>query len=96
KNCRRICKLLRKHREGLFTFLDVEGVGWNNNEAERALRPSVVVRKNSYGSKSELGARNHAILMTIGENCKKHGENFMSFGRSYLQASTDVCCLPKR
>ena len=95
KNCRRICKLLRKHEDKLFTFLDVEGVSWNNNEAERALRPSVVVRKNSYGSKSELGARNHAILMTIGENCKMHGENFMNFGRSYLQARVGMA-VPKR
>ena len=95
KNCKRICKLLKKHENGLFTFLEVRGVGWNNNEAERALRPSVVVRKNSYGSKSELGARNHAILMTIGENCKRHGENFMNFGRGYLRARVDMA-VPKR
>jgi hypothetical protein len=85
KNCKRICKLLKRHRDNLFTFLEVEGVGWNNNEAERALRPSVVVRKNSYGSKSELGARNHSILMTVGETCKKREMNFMNFGRGYLQ-----------
>lgn len=95
KNCRRICKLLRKHRDKLFTFLEVEGVGWNNNEAERALRPSVVVRKNSYGSKSELGARNHSILMTVSETCKRRGTNFMGFGRSYLQTRAN-CGLQKR
>ena len=95
RNCRRICKLLRKHEDKLFTFLGTEGVSWNNNEAERALRPSVVVRKNSYGSKSELGARNHAILMTVAETCKRHKMNFMQFGRNYMQ--TRICgSLPKR
>lgn len=89
KNCRRICKLLRKHQDRLFTFLEVEGVSWNNNEAERALRPSVVVRKNSYGSKSELGARNHAILMTVSETCKRRGTKFMAFSRGYLQTRTN-------
>ena len=86
RNCRRICKLFRKHGNKLFTFLKVEDLSWNNNEAERALRPSVVVRKNSYGSKSELGTRNHAILMTIGETCKRHKMNFMQFGRNYMQS----------
>ena len=26
---------VKKHGDRLFTFLEVEGVGWNNNEAER-------------------------------------------------------------
>lgn len=96
KDCKRICKLLRKHRNNLFTFLEVEDVHWNTNEVERALRPSVVVRKNSYGSRSDIGARNHAVLMTVSETCKRRGMNFMDFGRSYLQERLGNGGLPKR
>ena len=53
-----------------------------------------MMRKNSYGSRSEQGARNHSILMTINETCKKRGMNFMDFGRRYLQS--DGYALPKR
>lgn len=95
-DCKRVCKLLRKHWRNLFTFLEVEDVHWNNNEVERALRPSVVVRKNSYGSRSDTGARNHAILMTVSETCRMRGMNFMDFGRSYLQAELDNGGLPER
>lgn len=41
----RLAKRLRKQREHLFTFLEVEGVEATNNRAERALRPAVVVRE---------------------------------------------------
>jgi len=95
-DCIRVCKLLRRHRENLFTFLEVEDVHWNNNAAERAIRPSVVVRKNTYGSRSDAGARNHAVLMTVGETCRMRGMNFMDFGRSYLEARLEDPSLPER
>ncbi|MCL4339540.1 MAG: transposase [Thaumarchaeota archaeon] len=44
KNCRRFAKRLRGEGNMLFTFLEEEGVDWNNNAAERALRSSVVIR----------------------------------------------------
>ncbi|MEM3064581.1 MAG: transposase [Candidatus Nitrosotenuis sp.] len=40
----------------LFTFLDTEGVKCHNNDAERQIRPSVVIRKITYGNRSEEGA----------------------------------------
>ena len=76
-------------------FLEAGEVHWNNNAAERAIRPSVVVRKNSYGSRSSAGALNHAVLMTVSETCRMRGMNFMDFGRSYLEARLDGSGLPK-
>ncbi|MEM2618739.1 MAG: IS66 family transposase [Candidatus Hadarchaeales archaeon] len=95
-DCRRICRLLRKHGARLFTFLELEGLPWNNNEAERALRPSVVVRKNSYGSRSETGAWAHSILMSVSQTCRKQGSNFLDFGRAYLASRAGSYSLPKR
>ena len=44
---RRLVKRLRRHQADLFTFLAHENVPFDNNHAERALRPAVIIRKNS-------------------------------------------------
>ena len=62
---KRLIKRLRRHRNDLFTFLDQPGVPFDNNLAERAIRPAVIIRKNSYGNRSDQGADVQAILMTI-------------------------------
>jgi hypothetical protein len=96
RDCIRVCKLLKRHRKNLFTFLEAKEVHWNNNAAERAIRPSVVARKNSYGSRSSTGALNHAVLMTVNETCRMRGMSFMDFGRRYLEARVDGSGLPER
>src|SRR5262249_30028359 len=50
---RRLIKRLRRHQDDLFTFLNQPGVPFENNLAERAIRPAVIIRKNSYGNRSE-------------------------------------------
>lgn len=65
-------KRLITHREENFTFLRFKEVDPDNNRAERALRPSVVMRKITYGNNSETGARNHETLMTLVETAKLH------------------------
>ena len=74
RNCVRLLKRLRREQGMLFTFLEENGVDWNNNAAERMLRPSVVIRKITYGNQSDEGA--HAVLMSIGETCGLRKENF--------------------
>jgi transposase len=54
-------------------FLDDPRVEPTNNMAERALRPLVVVRKITFGSRSDAGARRMASLMTVGETARRHG-----------------------
>ena len=68
-------KRLRRHRNDLFTFLDQAGVPFDNNLAERAIRPAVIIRKNSYGNRSDQGANVQAILMTIFFTLKKRGHH---------------------
>jgi hypothetical protein len=72
---RRLLKRLRRHREHLFTFLDKPGVPFENNLAERAVRPAVIIRKNSYSNRSEQGAEVQAVLMSIYRTLKQRGHN---------------------
>lgn len=60
RNCKRFIKRLKREKEMLFTFLEEKGVDWNNNTAERAIRPSVVIRKITYGNQSTNGADVHS------------------------------------
>lgn len=81
---RRLAKFLFKHFDEIFTFVRVPGVPWHNNAAERDIRPAVVIRKNSYGSRSLLGARAFETLMTFFMTCKKRGLNFIEWLRERL------------
>ena len=72
---KRLIKRLRRHRNDLFTFLHQPGVPFDNNLAERAIRPAVIIRKNSYGNRSDHGADVQAVLMSIFFTLKKRGHN---------------------
>ena len=72
-NAKRLVKRLRRHQDDLFTFLDQQGVPFDNNTAEREIRPAVIVRKNSYGNRSDQGADTQAILMSIFRTLRKRG-----------------------
>jgi transposase len=65
-------RLLRHPGEWL-VFLDDPRVPPTNNLAERALRPLVVLRKITFGSRSDAGADRMAKIMTVGETARRHG-----------------------
>jgi len=65
----------RNHRENLFRFVDNPGIESTNNRAESGLRPLVVIRKISYGSKSEDGAETTAKLMSVLQTVKLQTRN---------------------
>ncbi len=88
KNCARLLKRLRREKGMLFTFLEEDGVEWNNNAAERALRSSVVIRKITYGNQSDEGAHAHAVLMSVRETCGLRKENFFDYAMGYLSGFT--------
>jgi hypothetical protein len=74
-NARRLVKRLRRHRNDLFTFLDQEGVPFDNNHAERSIRPAVILRKNSYGNRGERGADCQAVFMSVFRTLKQRGHD---------------------
>jgi transposase len=61
----RLAARLGKHEKELTVFLWDDAVDGTNNAAERALRPAVVMRKITGGSRSERGARATAVLMSV-------------------------------
>lgn len=65
KDVLRLIKRIKRTREGLFTFVRIQGVEPTNNFAEQQIRPSVIIRKNSFHTMSDLGSETHSILMTI-------------------------------
>lgn len=81
----RINKNLRRHANENFTFLAVEGVEPTNNEAERGVRPYVVMRKISGGHRSERGTHACERLLSIYRTSQLRGENFKEYATGYLE-----------
>jgi transposase len=75
RQARRLLKRFRRHREHLFTFLDDPAVPADNNHGERAIRPAVIIRKNTYGNRSQRGADTQAVLMSIYRTLKQRGHD---------------------
>jgi hypothetical protein len=71
----RLIKRLRRHEADLFTFLDKDAVPFDNNHAERSIRPAVILRKNSYGNRSEQGSDCQAVLMSIFRTLRQRGHD---------------------
>jgi len=69
----RLAKRLLRHCDEIFTFLDRPGVPFDNNLAERMIRPAVVLRKNSQSNRSERGAAVQSILMSVYQTLKLRG-----------------------
>lgn len=62
---RRIKKRMLEQKNRYFVCVSQKGVPADNNKAERALRPLVLKRKNSYGSKTQAGADRLSILYSV-------------------------------
>ena len=56
---------LRENRAKLFTFIRHPQIGPTNNQAEQSLRPSVILRKLTFGNRSLAGARHHSVLSSL-------------------------------
>jgi hypothetical protein len=74
---RRLAERLTRHREQLTAFLWDPAVDGTNNAAERALRPIVVARKISGGSRSEAGARSTAIVASVLHTARRQGRDVL-------------------
>jgi transposase len=60
-----LCQRVERYHPELFTFVADPAVPPTNNAAERALRPLVVGRKISGGSRSPQGSRTRMILQSV-------------------------------
>jgi transposase len=88
---RRLCKRLRRTGDHLFTFLDYPQIPFENNFAERQIRPAVILRKNSQSNRSDRGATTQAVLMSVYRTLRLRGHDplrtITDALRTYLQTA---------
>ncbi len=81
-----------RYKESLFAFLESDGVPWNNNAAERAIRHLAVQRKIS-GSFTSKGAKQYLRLLGIAQTCRFQNKSFLGF---LLSGGTDLASFGRR
>ncbi len=86
-NAKRIAKRLRKYQKELTAFLWEKDLDGTNNAAERAIRPAVVARKISGGSRSKNGAEAWATLASLLRTAQQQGKNLLETIKSMLMAA---------
>ena len=60
-----LAKRIDNFLDELFTFVEYPEVPSENNAAERAIRPAVIARKVSGGTRSDKGSKTKSILMSL-------------------------------
>jgi transposase len=73
--CQALAKRLLRHEDELFQFVLVPGLSADNNLAERAIRPVVVIRKVSGGSRSAAGTKTRMALASLFHTWHARGLN---------------------
>jgi hypothetical protein len=86
---------LNKNRDKLFTFLDHDGVPWNNNNAENAIKRFAYYREDTVGLMKVAGLNSYLVLLSICHTCRYKGVSFLKFLRS-RELDVDDFCAGKR
>jgi len=81
-------RLIGKERKHWFTFMRYPNIDPTNNLAERALRPLVIRRKTSFGTRSEAGSKNIAVLNSLTQTVKLQGGHALEFFKILLTEET--------
>lgn len=87
---RKMCNRLNKRLNHCFLFVEVPGLPATNNQAERSLRPFVVHRKISFGSKSEDGALAKVVFKTMYENAKRSSINLIDSLNHIFESNSKI------
>lgn len=82
-------KLTKRKRTRLLCFLDHPGIPIENNLAERDIRPAVIIRKSSGGTKSEAGDRSFERHLSIIQTAHKQGLNIFDTIHGLLMGTLD-------
>jgi predicted RecB family nuclease len=84
---------LLKYQGKLFTFLDHDGIPWNNNNAEHAVKAFAYYRRVSDGMLEEGGLSDYLVLLSVYQTCKYRGVSFLKF---LLSGEDDVAAFCQR
>jgi transposase len=90
----RLAQHLWAHRDDLFTFLRQPGLDARNWRAELAIRFGVILRKVWGGSRTWVGARAQAVLMSFWRTCWQQGRNALDSLSQLLRGQAVVLVQP--
>jgi predicted RecB family nuclease len=71
-----------KYRDTLFTFLNLDGIPWNNNNAEHGFTHFALYRKQANGLFTEESIERYLSLLSIYQTCAYRKLSFLHFLRS--------------
>jgi len=77
---------LLRYWSAVFQFVDQEDVEPTNNHSERAIRPAVLWRRGSFGSRSDAGSQFVSRLLTVAATCRKQKRSLLGWLESALSA----------
>jgi predicted RecB family nuclease len=72
----------KKNEHRLFTFLDYDGVPWNNNNAENAIKGFAATRRGVEGLFTENGLKKTLKLLSISQTLRNRDASFLEFLKS--------------
>jgi hypothetical protein len=75
-------KRFEKYQAKLFTFLDHDGVPWNNNNAEHAIHCFARYRVFADGCFTEASIQDNLVLLSLYQSCEYQGINFLQYLRN--------------
>ena len=81
-------RLLGEEQKLLFTCFRRPNVPPTNNQAERGLRPVVIMRRVIQGTRSQKGLENHSVLRSLFETAKRQGKKAHRFFQDLFTLST--------
>src|SRR6266498_1129501 len=87
---------LIKYQDKLFTFINHDGVPWNNNNAEHAIKQFAYYRENTNGLLAETGMSDYLLLLSICQTCHYKGVSFLKFLLSRERDVDTFCGRPHR
>jgi predicted RecB family nuclease len=71
-------KRVDKYRDKLFTFLDHDGVAWNNNNAEHAMKCFARYRRFADGRMTKKSVQDYLVILSIFQTCEYQGKSFLA------------------
>jgi len=74
-----MCTNILKHWAAVWNHVRIPGMEPTNNAAERGLRPAVIWRKLTFGTRSAAGSVVVERMLTVLETCKQNTINFYEF-----------------
>ena len=87
---RGLAKDLMRLWPAVFQFIDRDDTEPTNNQAERDLRPAVLWRKGSFGTRSDAGSRFVERILSVWATCKRQGTALIDWVTEALHAAAGL------